>query len=607
MKKKVLALILAMAMCLSLAACGSASSSTAEETGSSSGTAAETEEASEAEDTQQDEAPAEEAPAEEAPAEEAPAEEAPAEAGAAPEAAACETASDHQYNFPNSDIALLDYTNEYSLPLCEETETISWMRNGLNLMGDLANLGLNEFQDMEYIQYLQEITNVNIEFIELEFFTSQEMMGLYIASGDYADIISDLSYNGDAAGALSDEVIIDLTDYLEDYAPNYNYLIHSNEDFTKIFEVDGKILSFMSPYENFINNQGLVVRTDWLEEQGFDIPTTYDELTEVLLAFKSAYNCETPIYFHQDCMITGLVNGYDVQAYSAGGNATSLPYYVVDGVVHCSLLEDNYKAYLQEMNMWYSEGLIDPDFISIENDPFSSYLSGQITSDQMGVWTTSGEGIDNYDVPISCLPAPTANDDGMDHITSVSLVTDSSDTYITSCCDNIEVAMRLVDYFYSEDGILFYNYGFEDVDYTIDENGTPQFTDAVVNNEFGLSPANYMRIRCGYGVFSSLMLRYRSAAYNTDINNEAWDVWSSNVDGAMAIPSAVSMDTEETETSSYYSTDICTYADQMIPQFILGDVSFDEWDSFVDTLISMNIETCIAAEQSAYDRYMSQD
>lgn len=510
----------------------------------------------------------------------------------------------HQYNFPNSDKALLDYSNEYSLPLCEETETITWMRNAINLMGPLGNLGINSFQDMEYIQYLQEITNVNIEFTELDFFTSQEKMNIAIASGDYAAIISDLQYTGGATGALSDSIIVDLTELLPDYAPNYNYLINSNPDYASIFRNDGMVLCFQSPYENFINNQGLVIRKDWLEEQNLDIPTTYDEMYEVLTVFKDAYGASTPIYMNSDCTINGLCTGFDVASVGAGGQATSLPYYVQDGTIHCSLIEDGYKAYLQEMNKWYNEGLFDKDFISIQFDPFSSYLDGQITTDQMGVWCTSGEGIDNYTVPIACVPNLTANEDGMDHVTSTSLVTDSSNTYITSCCDNVELAMRLVDYLYSEDGILFYNYGFEGVDYTIDENGTPQFTEAVTNNEYGLSPANYMRVRCGYGVFSSLMLRYRSAAYNSDINNEAWEVWSSNLDGAMCVPSNVSMNPEETETSSYYVTDIMTYACQMIPQFINGSVGFDQWDPYVENLKGMSIDECIAAEQSAYDRCM---
>ena len=47
-----------------------------------------------------------------------------------------------------------------------------------------------------------------------------------------------------------------------------------------------------------------------------------------------------------------------------------------------------------------------------------------------------------------------------------------------------------------------------------------------------------------------------------------------------------------------------TYACQMIPQFINGTVGFDQWDSYVENLKGMNIEACIAAEQSAYDRCM---
>lgn len=508
----------------------------------------------------------------------------------------------HQYNFPNSENALLDYSNEYAMPLTEERETVTWMRNAINLMGPLGELGINGFQDMEYIQYLQEITNVDIEFTEVDFFTSQEKMNVAIASGDYAAIISDLQYTGGATGALADGVIVDMTELLAENAPNYNYMINSNPDYAPIFRHDGMVLCFQSPYENFINNQGMVIRKDWLEEQELEVPTTYDEMFEVLSTFKDVYGASTPIYMNNDCTINGLSTGFDIAAFSAGGMATELPYFVKDGEVRCTLMEDGFRDYLTEMNKWYNAGLFDKDFISIQFDPFSSYLDGQITTDQMGAWCTSGEGIDNYTVPIACVPYLTANEDGMDHVTSTSLITDSSDTYITACCENVELAMALVDYFYSEDGMLFYNYGFEGTDYTIDENGTPQFTEAVTNNEYGLSPANFMRARCAYGVFSSMMLRYRSAAYNSDINNEAWDVWSSNLDGSMSIPSNVSMTPEESEASSYYVADIMTYASQMVPQFINGSANLSDWDSYVENLKSMNLEACIEAEQSAYDR-----
>ena len=601
MKKTLLALLLVAALLMTmLAGCGnstaaaSASEAAAEESTAEAAEPAAAEEA--AEETPADEAPAEEAPAEEtASAEEAPAEEASAE----------ETGYEPAINFPGSDTARLHYSNEYTLPISEDGMTVTWMRNGLNLMGALGELGLNTLQDLDAIQYLQEITGVTIEYTELDFWTSQEKMNVAIASGDYADIISDLSYTGGATGALADEVIVDLTDLLPEYSPNYQYLIDSNPDEAAIFRNDGLVLCYQSPYENFVQNQGLVIRKDWLEEQGLDIPTTYDQMTETLKVFRDAYNTTTSIYFNQDCVINGLLVGYDVCSFSAGGSATSLPYYVVDGEVHCTLIEDGYKDYLLEMNEWYNEGLFDKNFGSIQYDPMGGELAELTANGTVGVWCTSGEGIGNIEQEVSCVPNLVQNEGDYDHLTSTSLVTDSTDTYITTCCDNVEDTMRFLDYLYSEDGILFYNYGFEGIDYELDENNTPQFTDAVVNNEYGVDVPNMTRIRCPYTLCSSLMILYRTAEYNTDLKNEAWEVWSSNMDGAYYIPSNVTMNEEETEASSYYVADIVTYASQMVPQFIAGDVDIEaEWDTFVAQLKEMSIESCIEAEQSAYDRCM---
>lgn len=535
-------------------------------------------------------------------------EEAPAEADLEASTSAQEDIAsvvEHQYNFPGSDTARLSYINEYTLPISEEGATLTWMRNQLNLMGPLGELGLSNLQDLEAIRHLQEITGITIEYTELDFWTAQEKMNVAIASGDYAAIISDLSYTGGATGALEDGIIVDLTDNLPKFSPNYQYLIDSNPEVAPIFRNDGRVLCYQSPYENFVQNQGLVIRKDWLEEQNLEVPTTYDQMFETLKTFRDAYDITTSIYFNSDCNINGLTVGYDVAVFSAGGTATTLPYYVVDGVVHCSLIEDGYRDYLAEMNKWYNEGLFNKSFGSIAYDPMGGELAELQANGTVGVWCTSGEGIGNITQPVSCVPNLTLEEGGVDHLTSTSLVTDSTNTYITACCDDVETAMKFLDYLYSEDGILFYNYGFEGVDFELDENNVPQFTEAVINNEYGVDVPNMLRIRRPYSLCSSLMILYATAEFNTDLKNEAWEVWSSNMDGAYYIPSNVSMNAEETETSSYYVADIVTYASQMVPQFIAGDVNLDEWDSFVAKLKEMNIDKCIEAEQSAYDRCMA--
>ena len=127
--------------------------------------------------------------------------------------------------------------------------------------------------------------------------------------------------------------------------------------------------------ENIAVNFGLVIRKDWLDELGLDVPETYDELHDVLKAFKDKYNCSSAIYMNNNCTITTLTEGYNVATYNvsgsggAGGSGSSLPYYVEDGVVKCSFIEDGYRDYLTMIHDWYEEGLMDSDFVSIEYDP----------------------------------------------------------------------------------------------------------------------------------------------------------------------------------------------------------------------------------------------
>ena len=518
----------------------------------------------------------------------------------------------HNITFPGSEKAELDYQNEVSLPISEDGAELTMLTTAVNLMGDLANLGINNYNDFEYMQKLEELTGVHVETTEVNFFTASEQYNVLLASGDYPDLIKNLGtyYSTGLSGALSDDIIMDLTDDLSAYAPNYDYLIHSNDAETPYYLTDGKVLQFMGTYDSFINNQGLVLRKDWLEECGLDVPETYDELHDVLKAFKDKYNCSSAIYMNNNCTITTLTEGYNVATYNvsgsggAGGSGSSLPYYVEGGVVKCSFIEDGYRDYLTMIHDWYEEGLMDSDFVSIEYDPFSSYLSGQITSDQMGVWCTSGEGIDNYTVPVVCMASPVQNKGDKQHMTEMTLAPadDITAISVSSACEDPDIAMAWLDYWFSEDGVAFYNFGLEGTDYTLDENSTPKFTDAVVNNEFGLSASNYMRCRCAFGTMPSLMLRYRSAYLNSDLVNEAWDVWTSNLDGTMAISSNVTMTTEQKEAETYKATDIMTYANQMISQFCNGDADIDtQWDTFVSQLKDMGIEECIELEQAAYD------
>lgn len=127
MKKRMFAVLLAVCLLLSvMAGCGA------------TGSSAEIASAASAENVPENPPAAEPVPDTAEPAAEA---SASAQEDAAP-------VVEHQYNFPGSDTAQLDYINEYTLPISEEGTTLTWMRNQLNLMGPLGELGLSTLQDL---------------------------------------------------------------------------------------------------------------------------------------------------------------------------------------------------------------------------------------------------------------------------------------------------------------------------------------------------------------------------------------------------------------------------------------------------------------------------
>ena len=60
---------------------------------------------------------------------------------------------------------------------------------------------------------------------------------------------------------------------------------------------------------------------------------------------------------------------------------------------------------------------------------------------------------------------------------------------ISSTCENPELALQWVDYFYSEEGSVFFSFGVEGVTYTLDADGVPHLNDDILNAEEGFMTA----------------------------------------------------------------------------------------------------------------------
>lgn len=76
--------------------------------------------------------------------------------------------------------------------------------------------------DSPILQKVQELTNVNMEYVEVSSASESETFNLMIAGGDYTELIYNFAklYTGGIDSAIENDIIVDLSDYM-DAAPCY--------------------------------------------------------------------------------------------------------------------------------------------------------------------------------------------------------------------------------------------------------------------------------------------------------------------------------------------------------------------------------------------------
>ena len=264
------------------------------------------------------------------------------------------------------------------------------------------------------------------------------------------------------------------------------------------------------------------------------------------------------------------------------------------------------------MAKWYSEGLIYADYYNYANeimfDGTDMIGDGQVALyyNEVGTMTAYAEYSKDPNFLVRAI-APVSQEEGGKvyptefHYTAV----DNCRWSITTTCPDPELAVQLCDYMYTTDGILLANYGVEDVTFTYNADGKPEFTDLIMNNPDGYSYRDSVALHVIDGM-GTIYDALRGASNYTELQLSAFDDWmDANLDYSRALPSneMLNMD-EKAEYASIYS-DVETFLKEAIAKYIIGDYSFDSYDTdFVGKLEGMNIERCVELYQQAYDRYM---
>ncbi len=468
-------------------------------------------------------------------------------------------------------------------------------------------------------QKMAENTGVNVTFIHPPIGQEADAFSLLMASGEYPDMIYydwGNKVSGGPDKAIEDGVILRLNEIIEEKCPNLNAFLNDHPQVKAAMTTDNdNIYCFPNLYPYYTDEPKIIcirgnqIRKDWLNELGLEEPETIEEWHQVLTAFKEKGTNENGEEIIPMVSRKLSTRSSMIRTFANAWNGLDYDFYVQDGVVKFGPVEPDFKEYLQTMAQWYEEGLIAPEFATYGDKEHDAL----ITSGRAGVWHSglgAGMGVyisalGNDDSKVGGVKFPVVNKGDIPKFNNASnFPFIGIGVAITSSCQDVDAACKWLDYHYSDEGDMLLNWGVEGVSYELDEEGNPRFTKQVLEDPDGLS----VDVAIGKYAMVAQMEAYKQSdevyavrMWKWPAQQEASGKWDAT-DFNDRYPLTVSMTPDEGAEFAAIMSDIETYRDENAIRYILGTESFDNFDKFVETIRSMNIDRAIEIKQAAYDR-----
>lgn len=482
----------------------------------------------------------------------------------------------------------------------------------------------NSWDEIACWPYIMDKFQVDIEFIHPPLGQETENFNLMLSSKTLPDIIQSnwrTFQGGGATKAIKDGIILDLSDKMEEYAPNFMALMEEHPDWNRdAVTDDGVYYYFPYIYQTRLANSfvGFQIRQDWLDKLDLDMPETIEDWHTVLTAFKT----QDPNGNGEADEIPFLPS----KSHNPNQSLSSLAYFRLayglsahfngffldeDKNVQYTYLQPEYRDYLETMRDWYAEGLIDPEYVTSDN----KVLTAKMTSNQVGatyagygmgflgnwtnvMWNEKGE----TDYLLVGTPFPTLNG-GTPNGYSDPFVTDGGAAVSTSC-QYPERAMELLDYLYSPEGHYVINFGPDETVYSM-VDGKPQYKIEEISEQNPGLPIDSVLIQYGMACQGGPFVQ--DEAYSEMVAETypgqtiaAQNYINSSID--WMIPS-ISPSTEESSELSSIINDANTLMGEFETKVIMGIEPIENLDQMIETLKSMNIDRAIEIEQAAVERY----
>ncbi len=517
--------------------------------------------------------------------------------------------------------------NEKGWPVVNEKVT-------LKVYGSRNSNTFEDWNDFIMLQEMEETTNVHIEWELVEDSTYNDTRSIKLTSGDLPDVVK----NGLTATEIirygNDGLFIPLDELQEKYAPNYMAAMDS--DYGKQVAMkacsttpDGHRYTFactgLAPWIG-LNRIG-AINTDWLKAVGMDMPTTLDEFTEVLKAFKTkdpngnGQADEIPLSWQGAVMGT---NGAWDFGLNWLGDSFQCPspqslMNVKDGKVYFVAATEEYKNFVNWLHELYSEGLLDDTGFSQTGDQYKAKLSAETpVVGVASVWEIGDDMATNEAYNHYAYLDPLKGLNG-EEATPYTTVYDVNIGWwaVTKDCENPEIAVRLADYFYEDPRrnleLIEGRMGEE----TNEKEQIRQVPCTVCNDGVaymvgdapeGVNTQTFRNKCCPssgvpYYIPTEAYEKWQHLHY-TDAKAEKIRNNKENPNADLETLPSLLYTTEEADIINQVQAQLITDVNRITAEWVANGKINEEWDSYLDSLKNMRMEEMVNATQAAYDRFL---
>jgi putative aldouronate transport system substrate-binding protein len=505
---------------------------------------------------------------------------------------------------------------------------------------------ITDYKNNYLTQYLEKLHNIDIQFYMLPE-NPQEIrtkLALMVSSGDLPDIIitDDLTqesiFDYGTKGAF-----IALDKYLSN-SGTAPYFFQIPEEDRKAYQqfitsADGHIYH-LARYEpetwNLTPNRQYLNKA-WIDKLGLRMPTTTEELRQVLIAFRdrdpngNGRRDEIGItgWFrgtYGENPICALINSFIF--YTQSSSSPGLTLDSTGQKVIAPFVDPEFRRALQYLNTLYRDGVLSASIFTNDQQQYRAELNnnppivGLTTAGSLSNWPQAS--IDkNVNFAELAMVPPFKGPNGIAYSAYTGFVPNSS-TYITSQCKNPDLAFKVMDSMLEHTISIIQRFGEEGVDWTRKPEDLARDTNAYVQlgiypslsiveiTDIWNSPSNkfwhnqgprYASMQQG-NTRGSLQAPYNPTSAAAMVNGYNYQ-YNLNAHPRHILPSPLKYTASEAERISEPIVNVSEYVFQAIAEFVTGarDINNDtQWNNYLRDLNNMGLQTWLSTAQTAYDR-----